>query len=186
MYVCVPHMCTVPMEARKGHQISWFCSYRCLGVLGTEPGSCASTTSTLNYPAISLVPDFASLNETGAGVTSPGLSPLSQERMGWSSCSCPAPQGQTLSTLLLLHCKLLEDGASALLSFHLSALHRSRQRLSKRGWEASWPLLPALEILPHLLVNPLTPSKKQTRFVLAVDSKHLGQEKQGLCYCSSF
>lgn len=133
MYVCVPHMCTVPMEARKGHQIPWFCRYRCLGVLGTEPGSCASTTSTLNYRAISLVPDFASLNETGAGVTSPGLSPLSQERTGWSSCSCPAPQGQTPSTLLLLHCKLLEDGASALLSLHLSALHRSRQRLSKRG-----------------------------------------------------
>lgn len=32
MYVCIPHVCQVPKEARREHQISWDWSYRLLGV----------------------------------------------------------------------------------------------------------------------------------------------------------
>lgn len=43
MYVCVPCLCLVPVEARRGCQIHWNWSYRSLWailyVLGTEPKS---------------------------------------------------------------------------------------------------------------------------------------------------
>lgn len=28
IYVCVPHVCLLPMEAKRGHQIPWYWGYR--------------------------------------------------------------------------------------------------------------------------------------------------------------
>lgn len=53
MYVCVPHVCLVPMEVRRGPQTPWVCSHRLLWatqwVLRPEPGSSARATSVLKY-----------------------------------------------------------------------------------------------------------------------------------------
>ena len=47
MFVCAPHVCSVPMEVRGGHQIPWNWSYRwfwaAMWVLGIEPSVLLTT-----------------------------------------------------------------------------------------------------------------------------------------------
>lgn len=47
MNACVHHVCAVPVETRRGRQVSWDWSYRWLRVwvLGIEPRSSAKTSA---------------------------------------------------------------------------------------------------------------------------------------------
>lgn len=60
MYVCVPSVCLVPVEVRRGYQIPWNYSYNWIAmwVLGTEMEFSAKEVGAFSYWAISPAPNM--------------------------------------------------------------------------------------------------------------------------------
>lgn len=96
---CAPCACLVPSEARRGHWIPCYHSYRWLWatasmwVLGVEPESSGGAVSTLKHWTVSLSPPFLSFFsflETGSLTE-----PMFQLGLPGSTCLCSPRTGFT-------------------------------------------------------------------------------------------